>query len=64
MSSAYVKEGGGEGLKIMGIRYLGYGEVIAKEKVVGIYCVTIASVIWENGLGGGILLPTTMAATI
>ena len=32
MSSVYVK---GE-LKIMGIRYLGYCEIIAKEKVVGI----------------------------
>ena len=39
--------GGGMGLKIMGIRYLGSGKVTANEKVVGIQFVTIAGVVEE-----------------
>ena len=37
--------GRGGGGEIMGIRYLGCGKVTTKEKVVGIYFVTIASII-------------------
>ena len=43
ISSVYMKGGGKMGLKIMGIRYLGYGKVTANEKVLGISFVSVDS---------------------